>query len=265
MNSIVGMSARELVDRMARRELSAEAVTRAFIEQLEAHEPLTAAWQFFDAEAALRQALQCDMQSAPGALHGLPVGVKDLMDTADMPTAYGSPIYAGHRPRVDAACVALTRGLGGIVMGKTVTTEFATFRPGATRNPRAAADAPRTPGGSSSGSAAAVAAGMVPLAFGTQTAGSIIRPASYCGIVGYKPTHGTLPLTGIKPLSPSLDTVGVLSRSVDDAAFFIGALARLPLAAQAPGRLRAGLCRTQHWDLADADARAACSNGPVLR
>jgi Asp-tRNA(Asn)/Glu-tRNA(Gln) amidotransferase A subunit family amidase len=264
MNPVIEMSARELASRMARRELSAESVMRAFVEHIETQEPLTAAWQFFDPEVALRQARQCDQQSVAGVLHGLPVGIKDLMDTIDMPTTYGSPIYAGHRPAVDAACVAQTRSLGGIVMGKTVTTEFATFQPGATRNPRAAADAPRTPGGSSSGSAAAVAAGMVPLAFGTQTAGSIIRPASYCGVVGYKPTHGTLPLAGIKPLSPSLDTLGVLARSVDDAAFFIGALARLSLAGHAPGHIRVGLCRTPHWDLADADARAAFANAGRL-
>jgi amidase len=158
-------------------------------------------------------------------------------------------------------------------MGKTVTTEFATYQPGPTVNPRAALstmpDAARTPGGSSSGSAAAVACGMVPLAFGTQTAGSIIRPAAYCGIVGYKPTHGTLPSAGIKPLSPSLDTVGVLARSVDDAAFFVGALARWPLRDQlseqaASGRIRVGVCQTPHWDRASPDARSALARAACL-
>lgn len=260
MNHILTLSARELATRIACRELSAEAVTRACIEQIEASDPLIQAWQFFDRELALQQARQLDAQSLQGPLHGVPIGVKDLMDTADMPTTYGSPIYAGHRPVTDAACVAASRAAGAIVMGKTVTTEFATFQPGPTRNPRAPANTPHTPGGSSSGSAAAVAAGMVPLAFGTQTAGSIIRPAAYCGVVGYKPTHGLLPLSGIKSLAPSLDTVGVLARSVDDTAFFVGTLARLPFASQvpqAPGRLRVGICHTPHWDRADADARHA--------
>lgn len=173
-----------------------------------------------------------------------------------MPTAYGSPIYQGHRPALDAACVAACRAGGALIMGKTVTTEFATFQPGPTRNPRATAGAPRTPGGSSSGSAAAVAAGMVPVAFGTQTAGSIVRPAAYCGVMGYKPTHGLLPLAGVKPLAPSLDTIGVLTRSVDDAAFFVGELARVPLPLTT-ATLRVGLCHTPHADRASADARNA--------
>ncbi|MFJ1254286.1 amidase [Cupriavidus sp. CuC1] len=260
MNDFLALPARELAARMARRELSVEALVRAYIERIEAAEAGILAWQHFDAAQALEQARWLDAGPARGALHGLPIGVKDLMDTADMPTTYGSPIYAGHRPGMDAACVAMARAAGAMVMGKTVTTEFATFQPGPTRNPRAPADAPRTPGGSSSGSAAAVAAGMVPIAFGTQTAGSIIRPAAYCGVVGYKPTYGTLPSAGIKSLAPSLDTVGVLARSVDDAAFFIGALARLPLTPQETGQarpLRVGICRTPHWERAGDDSRRA--------
>lgn len=256
MQDILKLSARAIVTAVSRRELSVEAVTRAFAERIESLEPGVGAWQFFDPARAIAQARALDRTGPQGALQGLPIGVKDLMDTADMPTAYGSPIYEGHRPLEDAACVAACRDAGAVIMGKTVTTEFATFKPGVTRNPRSPADAARTPGGSSSGSAAAVAAGMVPLAFGTQTAGSIIRPAAYCGVVGYKPTHGSLPLAGVKPLSPSLDTLGVLARSVDDAAFFIGTLARIDLLPVRSGSaLRVGLCRTPHWDHASSDAR----------
>ncbi len=264
MTDLLALPVRELAARMARRELSAEAVVRTFIERIEAVEPDILAWQHFDPAQALEQARMRDAGPATGSLHGVPVGVKDLMDTFDMPTTYGSPIYAGHRPVMDAACVAAARAAGAVVMGKTVTTEFATFQPGATRNPRAPADAPRTPGGSSSGSAAAVAAGMVPVAFGTQTAGSIVRPAAYCGVVGYKPTHGTLPLAGIKSLAPSLDTVGVLARTVDDAAFFIGALTRLPLTPQPAGQLRVGICRTPHWDRASDESRRAIATAGRL-
>lgn len=257
MLNILTLSARELAARVSRRELTAEAVTRAYIEQIQACEPSVKAWQFFDADMALQSARALDRHShsSNALLRGVPVGVKDLMDTADMPTAYGSPIYAGQRPTFDAACVAACRDAGMVVLGKTVTTEFATFQPGVTCNPRAPADAPRTPGGSSSGSASAVAASMVPLALGTQTAGSIVRPASYCGVVGYKPSHGTLPLAGIKPLSPSLDTVGAFARSVDDVAFFVGALTRVNLDPQRQSALRVGICRTPHWDLASDDAR----------
>lgn len=260
MSDVLALSIRELVARIARRELTIETVVRASIERIEACESSVHAWQYFDPGLALAQARRLDLQPAGAALHGVPIGVKDLMDTDDMPTTYGSPIYAGHRPLVDAACVAASRAAGAVVMGKTVTTEFATFQPGPTRNPRAG-DADRTPGGSSSGSAAAVASGMVRAAFGTQTAGSIVRPAAYCGVIGYKPTHATLPLAGIKMLAPSLDTVGVLARSVDDAAYFVGALARLPLmpasGLQPIGRLRIGICHTPHWERASPEARQA--------
>ncbi len=257
MQKIEDRSAREIAALVARREASAEAVARALVERIEALEPGILAWQHFDAAQVLAQAQAVDRAGAQGALAGVPIAVKDLIDTADMPTTYGSPIYAGHRPALDAAVVASLREAGGVVMGKTVTTEFATFKPGVTRNPRAASDAPRTPGGSSSGSAAAVAAGMVPLAFGTQTAASIVRPAAYCGVVGYKPTFGLLPMAGIKSLSPTLDTAGVFARSVDDAAFFVSALSRVELPfAQIKG-WRVGVCHTPHWDLADEDARRA--------
>ena len=256
MDDILKLSARAIVAAVARRELTVEAVTRAYVERISERESGVRAWQFFDPAQAIESARALDRAGPRGALQGLPIGVKDLIDTADMPTAYGSPIYESHRPLTDAACVAACREEGAVIMGKTVTTEFATFKPGMTRNPRAPADAARTPGGSSSGSAAAVAAGMVPLAFGTQTAGSIVRPAAYCGVVGYKPTHGSLPLAGVKPLSPSLDTLGVLARSVDDAAFFIGTLLRVDLLpARSGSALRVGLYRTPHWEQASPDAR----------
>lgn len=257
MDSLISLSAREIAQRVANRELTAEAVARAYIQHIQSCEAGIQAWQFFDPELALQSARALDQEGVSGQLKGIPIGVKDLMDTADMPSTYGSPIYAKHQPTVDAACVASCREHGAVIMGKTVSTEFATFKPGLTRNPRASEHPPRTPGGSSSGSAAAVAANMVPLAFGTQTAGSIIRPAAYCGVVGYKPTHGTLPLAGIKPLSPSLDTVGVLARSVDDAAFFIGALARLALLPVKTDAIRVGVCHTPHWNLAMSDTHRA--------
>ena len=264
MADLTRLSLRELAAAVSRRELSAEAVTRAYAERIAALEPQVQAWAHHDPEAALAQARALDRAGAAGPLQGVPVGVKDLIDTADLPTAYGSPLYAGHRPAVDAACVAACRTAGAVIMGKTVTTEFATFQPGPTRNPRAAANATHTPGGSSSGSAAAVAAGMVPVAFGTQTAGSIVRPAAYCGVVGYKPTHGTLSLAGVKPLAPSLDTLGVLARTVQDAACFIGVLARTEFELASPAAPRVGLCQTPHWDRASTDARQALADAARL-
>lgn len=260
MEDILDKAMHELAASIARRDVSVETVVRACMARIEAREAAVRAWQFFDADLALVQARQLDRQPVAGPLYGIPIGVKDLMDTADMPTTYGSPIYHEHRPLADAACVAASRTAGAVIMGKSVTTEFATYQPGPTCNPRAGfGPGEHTPGGSSSGSAAAVAAGMVPVAFGTQTAGSIIRPAAYCGVVGYKPTHGTLPLAGIKALAPSLDTVGVLARTVADAGFFVGALARLPLMPRsAPqARLRIGICRTVHWERASPAARQA--------
>ena len=172
---------------------------------------MVGAWQYLDRERALATARQRDAEPPRGPLHGIPIAVKDLIDTVDMPTAYGSPIYRNHRPAADASCVALAKAAGAVVLGKTVTTEFAAFTPGKTANPRNPA---HTPGGSSSGSAAAVADGMAPLGFGTQTAGSVIRPAAYCGCIGYKPSFGLINRAGVKPLADSLDTVGVLAGCV---------------------------------------------------
>lgn len=249
------LSAVEAARRIARRELSAEALVRACLERIEAREAVVGAWIQLDAEAALSEARCLDAGSLRGVLHGLPLGVKDLIDTVQLPTAYGSPIYAGHRPAWDAACVASARASGALVLGKTVTTEFATYHPGKTANPHNTA---HTPGGSSSGSAAAVADCMVPLAYGTQTAGSIIRPASFCGVVGYKPSFGTISRAGVKALSDSLDTIGVFARDVADAALFVGALAgRELLPTATPAAPRIGVCRTYEWDQAAPEARQA--------
>jgi Asp-tRNA(Asn)/Glu-tRNA(Gln) amidotransferase A subunit family amidase len=177
------------------------------------------AWAYLDRDHVMRQAEAADLHrmqgKSLGPLHGIPIGIKDIFDTADMPTEFGSPIWAGRTPREDAYPVARLRGDGAVIMGKTVTTEYAYFHPGKTRNPH---DPSRTPGGSSSGSAAAVAAFMVPGALGTQTNGSVIRPAAFCGIVGFKPTLGLIPRSGELLLSRSLDQVGVFARSVEDVA-----------------------------------------------
>jgi Asp-tRNA(Asn)/Glu-tRNA(Gln) amidotransferase A subunit family amidase len=204
---------------------SAELV-RSCLDRIETIDGEVRAWAHLDSEHALRQAEELDRRRSAGKptglLHGVPVGVKDLFDTFDYPAEYGSPIYAGQTPRRDAACVANLRAAGAVILGKTVTTEFAYFYPGKTRNPH---DSRRTPGGSSSGSAAAVAALMVPGAIGTQTNGSVIRPASYCGVVGFKPTHGLIPRTGVFPLSRTLDHVGGFARTVEDAALLAEVMA----------------------------------------
>src|SRR5437879_11453903 len=184
------------------------------------------AWTFLDPDHALAQARAADelrLSGQPvGPLHGVPVGIKDIVDTADMPTENGSALYAGRTPSRDATTVSLLRAAGAVILGKTVTTEFAYFTPGKTRNPH---NAEHTPGGSSSGSAAAVAAGMVPLALGSQTNGSTIRPAAFCGVLGFKPTHGLIPRSGILELSRTLDHVGLFARSIDDIALLAEELA----------------------------------------
>jgi Asp-tRNA(Asn)/Glu-tRNA(Gln) amidotransferase A subunit family amidase len=202
------------------------------------------AFAWFDPDAARRAAAA----APPGPLHGLPIGVKDVFDTADMPSEYGSPIWSGWRPRADAAAVAWARAAGGVAIGKTVTTEFATRKPGPTGNPH---NLHHTPGGSSSGSAAGVADCFFPLAYGTQTAGSVVRPAAFCGVVGYKPSYGMINRFGMKLMSESLDTVGVMARSVADCALFAGAVAGRDLGDPEvrPERVpRVGICRSPAWD-----------------
>ena len=250
MANLNRLSATEAARKLATREITAAALLGDCLERIAEREPAIHAWTFVDADGAMRRARALDAQASAGLLHGLPIGVKDLFDTFDMPTSYGSPIYANHRPAADASSVALTRAAGGIVVGKTVTTEFATFHPGPTCNPH---NPEHTPGGSSSGSAAAVADWMVPLGFASQTAGSVVRPAAYCGVVGYKPTYATINRVGAKMISDTLDTVGVVARSVPDVALFVAALSdRRELLIERPDTdpPRVGLCTTYEWDRA---------------
>ncbi len=208
------LSALDLARRIAAGELTPARVLDLCAETIAAREPEIGAFATLDLARARRAAAAPGLAQQP--LAGLPVAIKDIYDTADMPTAYGTPIYAGHRPASDAAMVMLVRRAGGVIAGKTVTAAFASREDAPTRNPF---DLARTPGGSSSGSAAAVAAGMVPIALGTQTGGSTIRPAAYCGIAGYKPSFKLLPTVGMKCFSWSLDTVGLFAARVADVAF----------------------------------------------
>lgn len=244
---------------LARRELKAVDLVRACLERIAERESQVQAFVHLCADAALKRAAELDAGPVRGLLHGLPFGVKDLFDTFDLPTSYGSPIYAGRQPPADAAAVALCREAGAVLLGKTVTTELANMFPGITRNPHNPA---HTPGGSSSGSAAAVADAMLPLALGTQTAGSLIRPAAFCGVVGYKPSHNRVPKAGVKSLSETLDTVGGFARSVRDVALLGAVLtgdARLVDPANFAGGAapRIGLCQTPEWALADGDTQQA--------
>jgi Asp-tRNA(Asn)/Glu-tRNA(Gln) amidotransferase A subunit family amidase len=254
---------------------SALELTERCLARIEEREDEVRAWQFLDPEHARAQARALDGARAAGRplgpLFGIPVGVKDIVDTADMPTENGTPLHAGRRPERDAVLVARLRAAGAVILGKTVTTELAVYTPGKTRNPH---DPTRTPGGSSSGSAAAVAAGMVTMAIGSQTNGSVIRPAAYCGVVGYKPTHGLVPRTGVLAQSPPLDTMGVMAEDVLGAARLADVLighdpqdpdtrpqARSTLAATvgtAPaGPPRLAFVRTPVWSQAEPALRAA--------
>ena len=253
MTHLNQLGAAEAARRIAAREITSEALVSACIERIASREPQVQAFAWFDAQAALEQARAVDKARHRGALAGVPVAFKDVIDTFDMPTQYNSPIYKDYRPRIDSACAALVRNAGGVVIGKTVTTEFATRMPGPTRNPHNLA---HTPGGSSSGSAAAVADFMAPLAFGTQTGGSNIRPAAFCGIVGYKPSFGTINRAGLKSVSESLDTLGVMGRSVEDCALLVNVCSARTLpdfTAKLPRAPRIGFFRTSRW----ADASAA--------
>jgi Asp-tRNA(Asn)/Glu-tRNA(Gln) amidotransferase A subunit family amidase len=252
MDELLSLPMTQALRRMESGELTAEQLTTSYLDRVSAHDPRIGAWAFVDPERALEQARITDRGPWRGKLHGIPVGIKDVIDTAEFPTEYNSPIYRGHRPTADAACVALLKRAGAIVLGKTVTTEFANITAAKTRNPRNIA---HTPGGSSSGSAAAVADNMVPLALGTQTAGSVIRPASYCGVLALKPTFGSINRTGVKPLSEALDTVGIFARCADDLGLVFEVLSGrkyLDLEVTAP---RIGLCRTERWLEASKDAR----------
>jgi Asp-tRNA(Asn)/Glu-tRNA(Gln) amidotransferase A subunit family amidase len=269
------MSASEAARLIREGVVSSEELVGACLERVREVDEEVQAWAFLDPEYALAQARAADefrlSGQAIGALHGVPVGIKDIIDTADMPTENGSVLHAGRTPSRDASVVAMLRGAGAVLMGKTVTTEFATRAPGKTRNPH---NPGHTPGGSSSGSAAAVAAGMVPLALGSQTTGSTIRPASYCGVYGLKPTHGLIPRHGMFQLSRTLDHVGLFARTIEDLALLMEQLVgyderdpdsrprartayRDVAAEEPPLAPMFGFVRTPRWDAVDDDAKAA--------
>lgn len=242
-------TATELGRLIAARQVSAVEVAEACLARIEARDDAVQAWEYVDAEGVLAQARACDGIAPRGPLHGIPFGAKDVIDTHDLPTQYGSSIYAGHRPRADAAAVALLREAGAVLLGKTVTVELAGFHWSRTRNPRALE---HTPGGSSSGSGAAVADCMVPLALGTQTGGSTLRPAAFCGVLGYKPSFNLVNRAGMKPLAESQDTIGLFARSLSDLALMITALtacAAPPLVLAAPPRI--ALARMPEWPALD--------------
>lgn len=275
MTDLTQVSAAEAAEAIRTGRIASEELVRACLDRVRDLEERIGAWAYLDPEHALSQARARDLERkegrALGPLHGIPVGVKDIFDTLDMPTEDGTVLHAGRQPTEDATAVALLRQAGAVIMGKTVTTELAVFSPGKTRNPH---DPERTPGGSSSGSAAAVAAGMVPLAIGTQTNGSVIRPASYCGVYGFKPTYGLIPRHRVLQQSRPLDQVGVFARSVGDAALvaepLIGFDDRDPdtrprarpglvetAAEEPPFPPRLAFVKTPMWERAEEDTKAA--------
>jgi amidase len=240
------LTATEIIAAIGQGQTTCEAVVHACLERIAVREPEVHAWAHLDREAALAAACTFDKNGKHGPLGGVPFGVKDIIDTFDMPTEWGTPIHQGRQPERDAACVALSRKAGGVLLGKTVTTEFANLHPGPTRNPH---DLTRTPAGSSSGSAAAVADFMVPIAIGTQTTGSTIRPASFCGVFGYRPTYGEHRMHGVMEASGSLDTLGILARSVADIALYRDVLLGVaPEPMPKIERPHFALCRSHVWD-----------------
>ena len=267
------ISATEAARLIRDRVISSEELVEACLARINEVDGRVQAWTFLDPDYALEQARAADerrLSGQPiGPLHGVPVGIKDIFDTADMPTENGSVIYAGRTPSRDATAVAMLRAAGALIMGKTVTTEFAYFAPGKTRNPH---NSEHTPGGSSSGSAAAVAANMVPLAIGSQTNGSTIRPAAYCGVIGFKPTHGLISRHRALALSRTLDHVGLFASSVDDIALLAEQIvgydendpdtrprARVPLAniaaEEPPLPPVFAFVKTPRWESADEDTK----------
>ncbi|HXX50731.1 MAG TPA: amidase [Xanthobacteraceae bacterium] len=250
------LSATEIAAKVAAGEATCEAVVRDCLERIATRDDVVKAWVNFEPDLALAQARALDRAPRRGPLHGVPIGIKDIIDTFDMPTEMGSPIYRGNRPLADAACVALLRRAGAVILGKTATCELAGMAPCATTNPLNAA---HTPGGSSSGSAAAVADHMVPAALGTQTGGSVLRPSSFCGVFGYKPTYNTFNKAGVKPAAESIDTIGWIARSIDDIELLTAVLrTQDPQPPRALGVApRIGLCRTEIWDTAQPETKAA--------
>src|SRR3954469_7952834 len=243
------LSAAQAARSMASGGLTSEALVASCLERIAERDETVRAWAFLDQAQALAQERALDGMARRSRLHGVPFGIKDIIDTADLPTEYNSPIYRGHRPKADAACVTLLKHAGCLILGKTVTTEFANNHPSPTRNPHNPA---HTPGGSSSGSAAAVADFMVPVALGTQTGGSVIRPAAYCGAAAIKPSFGAINRAGAKFLAESLDTIGIFARGAADLALAMEVLTGRSAAPVAAHAARIGLCRTPRWPVADA-------------
>src|SRR5258706_16038527 len=237
------LTACEALELIRRKKLGVLELLDSCLSRIEALEPEINAWKFLAPEAARERAKKLDNSDADSPLHGIPLGGKDVIDTADMPSGYGSPIYEQYRPMADAACVAVAKRKGAIILGKTVTTEFACGSTARTSNPL---NINYTSGGSSAGSCAAVAAKMIPVSFGTQSASSTIRPASYCGLVGMRPSMGVISVAGFKYFNGSFDTIGLLARSVDDLALLWQVQLEIepqkPVAG--PARPRIGLCRT---------------------
>jgi Asp-tRNA(Asn)/Glu-tRNA(Gln) amidotransferase A subunit family amidase len=245
------LSVTDAARRIAAGEITAEALAAACLERIAERDEMVRAWAHVNRKRVLEEAKALDGAPRASALHGVPFGIKDIIDTADLPTEYNSPIYRGHQPKADAASVTLLRQAGCLILGKTVTTEFANNHPSQTRNPHTAA---HTPGGSSSGSAAAVADFMVPAALGTQTGGSVIRPAAYCGAHAIKPSFGAINRAGTKFLAESLDTIGIFARSAEDLGLCMEVLTgRSPSAVS--GKPRIGLCRTPRWSVADVSVQ----------
>lgn len=257
MKDLESLSATQAIKALSKREIKAADLLLSCLDRIGQRESYVKAWTSLGKENALSRAKELDKGSFKGILHGLPIGVKDLFDTYDLPTSYGSPIYANHYPVTDAVSVALMRQAGGIILGKTVTTELASFKSGPTTNPH---NSKHTPGGSSSGSAAAVADFMVPLATGSQTAGSIIRPASYCGVVGFKPSLGKVSIAGVKSLSVSLDTLGCFGRTVEDVGLGVAAMSgdhRLAKIETLHNKPRIAICKTSSWSFAQQETATA--------
>lgn len=251
--SLNQLTATETVELISTSRASCREVAEAALARIEARDDEVRAWAHIDPELVMARAARLDDAEEKGPLHGVPFGAKDIIDTVDEPTAYGTPIHHGRQAGRDAACIALSRRAGGLLVGKTITTEFANVSPGETRNPH---DLGRTPGGSSSGSAAAVADDMVPLALGTQTTGSTTRPASFCGIFGYRPTYGDLRMSGVMEAAGSFDTLGILARSIDDVALYRQVLLGVtpqPLKEEPSPRI--GFCRPYFWDRLPAETQ----------
>ena len=251
MSELNKLTATEASAKIASGEITSVELVKSCLDRIHQRENDVGAWAHLNEELTLAAAAVADATERKSPLHGIPFGVKDVIDTADLPTELGTPIHAGRQPEKDAACVAKMKAAGAVLMGKCVSTEYALYKPNQTRNPLNLA---HTPGGSSSGSGAAVGDYMVPIAFGNQTAGSLIRPASFCGICAFKPTHGITDLTGILPLEPTFDTLGYMGRSFDDLASFFAIVHDKqpePLSDGLDRPPRIGLCRTPQWSHAE--------------